>query len=348
MYTPIKDMAKSMKAWIPDIPAAYSVKPEFWGIADEESIRNGVLAFRDFMLLLYDRLMTDGNLYDKPPKEEGHVSRAFEATYPFLNHLRSVLVNMVYQGSLSAQTLYVNWESLVHILGPRGEWMSKAKISGPKLIEVLRFLTRCGVHVSGIDLDAKKSNLSQAKTLVITVPDNPAVLTGMKVMATAHKRFDDKDYNDVLLRCDYRILKAEKTDVMEFLKEFANPLPEKARDFALSLHRRYIEQSLRYRAIIGLGHRFLYFHKNTELFSLESGRILIKAKKIQQDPDIIRSFALPLQEKINKGYGCEKKLYGLPCQHGCHGYSFPLDESILDLSKDIETWLDYEVSCLRK
>lgn len=46
------------------------------------------------------------------------------------------------------------------------------------------------------------------------------------------------------------------------------------------------------------------------------------------------------------GYGCERKKIGEPCQKGCHGFSFPLDDSILDMSRNIELWIDKELSCL--
>jgi hypothetical protein len=64
--------------------------------------------------------------------------------------------------------------------------------------------------------------------------------------------------------------------------------------------------------------------------------------------DKIETFPLPLQEKVSRGYGCNKKLFGEPCQKGCHGFSFPLDDSIIDIRQDIEVWLDREVSCLQR
>lgn len=42
----------------------------FKGIVDEESVRNGVIAFRDFLCLVCDHLIADGSLYDKPPKNK--------------------------------------------------------------------------------------------------------------------------------------------------------------------------------------------------------------------------------------------------------------------------------------
>ncbi|MDF2587905.1 MAG: hypothetical protein K0S41_1746 [Anaerocolumna sp.] len=42
------------------------------------------------------------------------------------------------------------------------------------------------------------------------------------------------------------------------------------------------------------------------------------------------------------------QVFGELCQKGCHGFSFPLDDSIIDISQDIEVWLDNEVSCLQR
>jgi len=33
------------------------------------------------------------------------------------------------------------------------------------------------------------------------------------------------------------------------------------------------------------------------------------------------------------------------CQHDCQGIRIPLDNSIINISKEIETWLDSEISC---
>jgi len=52
-----------------------------------------------------------------------------------------------------------------------------------------------------------------------------------------------------------------------------------------------------------------------------------------------------LKKIISKGYGFEKKRLGELCQKGCHGFKIPLDDSILDISRDIEIWIDNEVSC---
>ena len=46
-------------------------------IAGEGDIRNGIIAFRDFLLLLCNRLISDGHLYYKPNKTSNPTSYQF-------------------------------------------------------------------------------------------------------------------------------------------------------------------------------------------------------------------------------------------------------------------------------
>ncbi len=229
----------------------------------------------------------------------------------------------------------------------------KAKISVPKLLEALKFLTCCGVNLDGMDLDARTLDMSKVVSLKISYPDNPAMLTGLKVMANAQKELYAKGNHDIFLRCDYRVLKDEVTEVISILKDFVAPLSDMVQDFALKLHQRYLDSGLTCIVdVFYLGIRFIYSHKNKEIWTFsaanESGyRILIKAQNNHLYPDVIEMFPLSLQEKISRGYGCNKKLFGELCQKGCHGFSFPLDDSIIDISQNIEVWLDKEVSCLQ-
>ena len=73
--------------------------------------------------------------------------------------------------------------------------------------------------------------------------------------------------------------------------------------------------------------------------------VVIRAKKTDKYADLIEKFPLSLQEKIAKGYGCDRKLRNERCQGGCQGFRIPLDDSILGMKRDIEIWLDNEVSC---
>jgi hypothetical protein len=240
---------------------------------------------------------------------------------------------------------------LTSVIGVDGGQM-KAKISVPKLLEALEFLTICGICFNGIDIDDQTLDITKGTSIEIAYPDNPVMLIGLKVMAIAQKDLYAKGNHDIFLRCDYRVLKEEDTEVISILKDFVAPLPVMVQDFALKLHQRYLDAGLTCIVdVFYLGIRFIYLHKNKEIWTFsaaqESGyRILIKAQNTHLYPDVIETLPLDLQKIISRGYGCNKKLFGELCQKGCHGFSFPLDDSIIDISQEIEVWLDKEVSCL--
>ena len=359
MHNSISDMARYIKNIIPpNIPETYTIKAVFKDIAGEENIRNGILAFRDFLYLMCDRLIADGSLYDKPAKttqnNDSHPS--LPVSYPFLNNVKSILFNIGYHGKLienGGSILLDDLRLLTSVIGADGGQM-RAKISAPKLVEALKFLNCCSINFDGIDLDARALDMSKAVSLIISYPSNPDMLTGMKVMAIAQKDLYTKGNHDIFLRCDYSVLKDEDTEITSILQDFVAPLPAVVQDFALKLHQRYLDAGLTcVRDVFYLGIRFIYSHKNKEVWTLsaahDSGyRILIKAQNTHKYSDVIETFPLPLQEKISRGYGCNKKLFGEPCQKGCHGFSFPLDDSIIDISRYIEVWLDKEVSCIQR
>ncbi len=359
MQHTISDMARYIKNIIPsNIPETYAIKEMFKQISTEENIRNGITAFRDFLYLICDRLIDDGSIYDRPVKDtqnnDSHPS--LPVSYPFLNNVKSILFNIGYNGELTenGESILLNdLKLLTSVIGVDGGQM-RAKISLPKLMEVLKFLTYCGVYFDGIDLDVGLLDLAKVESLKISYPNNSAMLIGLKVMAIAKKELYTKGNHDIFLRCDYRVLKDGDTEITENLKDFVVPLPAVVQDFALKLHQCYLDAGLTcIMDVFYLGIRFIYSYKNKEIWTFsaaqESGyRILIKAQNTQKYSDVIETFPLPLQEKISRGYGCNKKIFGELCQKGCHGYSFPLDESIIDIGQYIEVWLDKEVSCLQR
>lgn len=364
---PISEIAKYIKNLIPaNIPKTYALKPIFKNIASEDNIRNGVIAFRDFLYLFCDRLISDGHLYVKLPKNPKS-----ETDYPFLYNVTDLLADIGYHSKLSESSdslLITEIPSFTTTVDENGN-IKKPKNSATKLIECLRFLALCGFVFNGIDLEAKTLNISEIKLLEVSYPNAPILLTGLKAMSIADielriKRYMN-DYNhDNLLRCDYRLMKAEETDVLDVLKDFIHPLPDKVQKLAIELHQRYIDMGMTCVTIIStLEVHFAYSYiKNSKralstrdiyqlrvwefAFSIKYGYCLvIRAKKTDKYADVIEKFPLSLQEKIAKGYGCDRKLRNEPCQCGCQGFRIPLDDSILNISRNIETWLDNEVSC---
>ena len=359
---PISEVAKFQKNLIPaSIPEVYTVKPMFANVASEENIRKGIIAFRDFLYLLCDCLISDGHLYAKPPKKPSSM-----ADYPFLYNITNLLVDMGYYGKLAE-----NGDSLLITELPlcTASIDENGKKRSPKIpissqIECLRFLTLCGFVFTGINAEAKTLIISETQPLEVSYPNNPILLTGLKALSIADMelRTGRRYWNDNnLLRCDYRLLKAEDSDMRDVLKDFLHPLPENLQDFALKLHQRYTDMGLTCistrlgivsfaYARIGKGRKALserdiYGKRVWEFsYSIKNGYCLfVRAKKTDNYADVIEKFPAYLQEKIAKGYGCYRKMGGERCQGDCQGICIPLNESILDISGDIETWLDNEV-----
>jgi hypothetical protein len=356
MQKSISEVAKYIKNLIPaNIPEAYALKPRFESVASEDNIRNGVIAFRDFLCLLCDRLIADGHLYAQSKKTKNPTD------YPFLHHVNHLLIDIGYHGSLSesGDSLLITEIPLFAALKPR--------ISAPKQIECLRFLALCGFVFTGIDLEAKALDISEAKLLEVSYPKNPVMLMGLKAMSIADMelRTSRRYWNDDnLLRCDYRLLKAEDTEALDILKDYIHPLPKGFHTFALELHQRYIDMGMTCATNIStfnariaysnikksrraLSTREVYDRREWEFaFSIRHGNCLVvRAKKTDTYTDVIENFPLPLQQFIAKGYGCDRKLRNERCQGGCQGIRIPLDDSILEMKRDIEIWLDKEASC---
>ena len=60
---PISEVAEYKKSLIPaNIPKTYALKPIFEKVANEDDIRKGIIAFRDFLYIFFARLAADGHL----------------------------------------------------------------------------------------------------------------------------------------------------------------------------------------------------------------------------------------------------------------------------------------------
>ena len=358
---PISEIAKHYKNLIPaNIPATYALKPVIKKVASGENIRNGVVAFRDFLYIFCDRLISDGHLYAKPMKKPANMT-----DYSFLHNVTNLLVETGYYGKLAKNNSSLSITKIPSCTASTDEKgkVTKPRISVSGLTECLRFLTLCGFVFKGIDLDAKTPDIPE---LEVSYPDNPILLTGLKAMSIADMelRASRRYWNDnYLLRCDYRLLKAEDTDILDILKDFLHPLPKNLQKLAVKLHQRYTDMGMicvmnprdvlfDYSYIKDsrrvLSSQDIYSRRVWRLsISLRDGYCLfIRAKNTDKYADVIKKFPLPLQKIIAKGYGCDRKLRNERCQQGCQGIRIPIDNSLLGISINIETWLDNEVSCL--
>jgi hypothetical protein len=364
---PISEVAKFKKNLIPaNIPEIYTLKPMFKKVANEKDIRNGVIAFRDFLYIFCDRLTSDGHLFTKSYKKPANM-----ADYPFLHNVTNLLVDIGYYSKLNKNgnsLLITEIPSCTPTIDDKGK-KKNPKISGSNLIECLRFLTLCGFIFSGVDLEAKTINIFEIKSIEVSYPNNSIMLTGLKALSIADMelRVTRRYWNDNnLLRCDYRLLKAEDTDIFDIIIDFLHPLPAKLQKFALKLHQRYIDMgmtcSIRILSDINLSYAFLSKKQKklspTEIYSYNIWQfsyslsygfcLIVRAKKTDEYMGVIKKFPLSLQKIITKGYGCDSKLRNERCQHGCQGIRLPFDDSILNISKDIENWLDNEILFSRR
>lgn len=347
MRKTLQDVASYLKKiMVPETYEAYEIKPAYTNVSAEESIREGVLAFRAFLIRLYDVLYAKGDIYDNSKKiaHDYENRTTLSVYYPFLHNISTILMKIGYYG-IPAE----NSQSLAS-----GNIILGKKLTVTKTLECLRFLSDCGICIDGIDINEKKQNLSDIKTIKITYPDNPTMLTGLKVMAIAEIDYGTLVNQDVFLRCDYRVLKKDDSDVLSIVQDTIKPLSEDVQDFILQLHQRYLNKGLTCNVEVKGFHIYMkYCYKRKDLWginaSLNNGyHINVKPTKTQEYPDTIKTFPPNLQDMIAKGYGCGRKREIGHCDGGCRGLPISLDDSVLALRDDIETWFDQELSSLQK
>jgi len=197
----------------------------FKDIASEKDIRKGIIAFKDFLYLFFDRLALDGHQYAKPPKKPKSVD-----DYPFLSCISLILVDIGYFSTSvenSDSFLITKIPSCTATIDEKGKSV-KPSIPASSQIECLRFLTLCGFVFKGIDLEAKKLNIAEALPIEVSYPSNPIMLTGLKAMSVADIELRERRFknDNNILRCDYRLVKAEESDILDVLIDFLHPLPE--------------------------------------------------------------------------------------------------------------------------
>jgi len=354
MRKTLQELAFYIQHLLPrDIPEAYEIAPILRDISDEESIRKGVLAFRDFLVRFYDCLIADGDLYDKP-KKAPHLyadNTNINTYYPFLGNIANIFASIGHNG------VPVEDGSLLMLNAAEypsaGRNIFNLNLPDKKVIESLRFLNKCGICFDGIDLDALKPDLPSVQTLKISYLDNPLMLVGMKALETACRELNISGDEHMLLRCDYRALKKDWGEPALFLEDTLKPLSNDVRKFALRIHQRFLDRKLKCTvSTMNLYIRFIYSYRGKEVIrlnvSLNNGYdIGLRAKHTHEYAAAIEKFSEWLKQKIAKGYGCGKKR-GLTdsCDGGCRGIRVPLNDSILDISSDVEAWFEQELMML--
>lgn len=360
MDTTVGGLAKHLKQLIPkQIPENYDIQPMFLDIAREEEIYDGVLNFRNFLERMYDYIIADETLCNvaKKGKKKYSDETTLTVEFPSINNIKSILLNIGQYGVLSStgdSLLLDSWERLS--LKRSYNKNSTSKISDAQMIKGIRLLNQCGVNFSGIDLSVKRPDVNKITSIEITYPDYPQMSVGWKVFGIAQNELATRKNDDILLRCDYQALSRQERDVTTVLKGFVSPLTEPLQNLVIDYHKHYLDLGMTCNVELGsLCTHFMYFYKKKMIWrfstSLHNGyRMVIKTKNTHKYGEVIDTFPKVLRDRINKGYGCDRKSGSSHgnCQNGCAGFRFPLDDSLLDYQEEYKLWLDSEISSMQK
>lgn len=356
----IGNLTKYMKEIIPkSIPESYAIDPMFRSISDDESIRAGVLSFREFLYQFCDCVIADEDISQitKKGKEKFSDETTLTVEFPFLNNIKSLLLNVGEHGILSENgdaILVGSWDKFTAKRSYNKN--STAKISNAQVIKCMRLLSQCGILFDGIDLSVKKPDISAVDALQISYPNDPTMLIGWKALSLAQDKLSCRKNEDILLRCDYMSIKEGDLDIELIMKDFIEPLSPQLQEFILGFHKHFVDAGMRCDVdYMGFCTHFIYYHKKKAIWrftlSFHNGyRMIIKTKNTSRYVEVIDKFPLDLQEKILKGYGCDRKSgtgHG-NCQKGCEGFRFPLDDSLLDISEELKVWLDSEINSMQR
>ncbi|WP_406241873.1 hypothetical protein ACF3M2_12465 [Tissierella carlieri] len=99
MRKTLQDVAGYLKEiMVPETHEAYAINPTYTNVSLEETIGEGVLAFRAFLVWPYDFLYAKGDVYDSSKKVaheyENHIT--LSVYYPFLHNVSTILMNIGY------------------------------------------------------------------------------------------------------------------------------------------------------------------------------------------------------------------------------------------------------------
>lgn len=346
MRKTLQDLAAYLKEiLVPETEEAYAVDPAYTVIATEADIRAGVRTLRAFLSRVFDAAIAEGGKYDQPKKvaHEYENRTTLSGYYPFLHNLNTLLIRIGYYGRLSDDATSLACDGS----------MFDDRLTAAKSLEALRFLMACGLGVDGIDIDNKKQKLAELNTVLVTYPDDPAMLTGLKVMAVAEVDHRTLLNQDVLLRCDWRAIKRDATDTLSIVEDTIRPLPADVQAFVLRLHHRYVDKGFTTAVETKGYHIYIrYCYRRKDVWGLNASlsngyHINVKATKTDAYPEVVQALHPYLRGIIAQGYGCGRKRFG-KCDGGCRGMPIPLDAAVRDMQDDIITWFDRETACLQK
>jgi len=360
MMITIGHMAQHMKQLLPvEIPDTYAVDSMYLDLASEEIIRAGVSHFRTFMGDLCNELINDEILSSTPKKgkDKAYDETTLTVEFPFINNIRSILMNIGEYGLLSEDDRSIimpSWDKLS--LKRSHNKNSTTKISNAQMFKSLRVLNTCGIVFDGIDLNEKRPDVSAIEHIYVKYPKSFDFLIGWKALARADMEFSNRQNDNILLRCDYRMLSREEGDVSSFIGDFLHPLSEPLQGLIKDLHGYYMDSGMTCQVERGsFCTQLVYSYKKKAIWrfssSLNNGyRMVLKTKNTHKYPEMVDSFTPVLRDTIRRGYGCDRKSGSSHgnCSHSCEGFRFKIDESILEIKDEIKMWQGCELKSMEK
>jgi len=346
MQKPLRYIAQHLKNIIlSEMLGVYEAKPMFTDVFSNETIQNGINAHRGFLHKLCNYLFINGDKHDKPKKIAHPFSDrvSLPSNYPFLKYIENVLVGIAVNGELNISNDVLMVDSVKFRT-------DLAKIPIIKVAECMGCLSDNGFCFSRIDLTGSKVNFT-SEIFEVSYPENPALLTGIKIMSKAKFIFEGTGIYGILLRCDYRAVLRDELKSSCFLKDMIRPLPIENQEYILELHNRYLSTGFQCTVNIvdELCIRFFYLYKRKEIWSIiisanNGYELAVRSKHTDEYDGIVEKFHPYLRDKISKGYGCDKKREpNSYCQGGCKGYRISLTDSLSHISNDLVTWIDNEL-----
>ena len=346
MQKPLTEIAQHLtKIILSDMLNTYIFIPMFEEEFRRENIQKGIHAHRKFLLELYDYLTINGDKFDKPKKiAHPFADRVSLLTnYPFLRNMENVLTAIADLGEFDDNntTLTINTNYFRTI-------MEKTPMA--KIAECIGCLREIGFHITGIDL-SNPVRFFPKETFQMTHTNISSIFIGFKIMTKAKRIYEGKDIYGIFLRCDYRFIVNEEIDTGMFLKDMMRSLPQENQEYINRMHHKYIAAGFTCKISIvdEMCLRFFYIIKSKEVWSIivsanNGFELAVRAKHTDSYPEIVSSLHPYLQEKIKKGYGCDKKRNpNSYCQGGCKGYRISLTESLDTLQTDLMIWIDNEL-----
>ncbi len=346
------EMVQIIKLQIPNSFESKDILPDFGFLGDYHLINKGVQTFSSFMKLLYQKIQDDESLSGQIKKGKNVHNDEITLTveFPFLNNIRSMLLNLGQNGKQEEGCLLLSDFDQLNTKQSFNK-NSTTKISNSQMRTVLLFLKELGLVFEGLNLEDKRLCVEGVKSIRVSYSGGSNLFIGLIALAKAENELATRTDNYNLMRCNYSILLYEVDLNQKF--ELATSGFDSEIKIWLSDFKDYLESE---RMIFSYANRLLGTHfvfgrkkDNYLRFSLSLNRgwrLVIKLKHVSKYQAIFEHFPESLRAQLKAGYLCDRKKVGADkkCRGGCEGYSFPLDSSTIAIGDYLKEIIKHENS----